>query len=189
MFQKNGKMLVGLVIVVIVLVFGVTMIVGYNSLVDKDETVDTKAAAISIALTERFDKINGLLTSIEGLEEHALNIYTAITNARQAFLDAQASGDMEALAEADQLQSIALSDLRAFMLVEDNPNISALPGYMVLMDEIISSEGELAYARSTYNNAIDAYNKAVRRFPNVMFAAMFGFERDRVRWDEVPGVE
>ena len=131
--------------------------------------------------------------TIEGLQEHAETIYNAIVAARQAYADAIASGDMDAIIEADAAEAVALTDV--LLVVEDNPLITAISGYQALIDDIESLESALAVARRDYNEAVQAFNTKARRFPTVLFVTAFGFEKQLEYWklndgaDEVPVID
>lgn len=179
-------------VAILVIIIGTSLGVGYNRLVTKDEDINAKYSQIEIRLQERHDKIGQLVGTVEGLQEHAETIYNAITEARQAYADAVANSDMDALIEADAMEAQAVTDL--LVVVEDNPLITATSGFTALMDEISSMESALAVARRDYNTAVQEYNTSVRRFPTVLYAGMFGFERDLEYWkmndgaDEVPEI-
>ena len=175
------------VLSIILIIIIVTIIVGYNSLVDKDESVNSTYSQIDVVLAERYQKITDLVASVNGLQDHAEDIYNAITDARAAYTTAKNNNDIEGLIEADYLQSLALTDLIALVVNEDNPYISATPAYMTLMDEISSTEAELAYARRQYNLTVEDYNASIRRFPRVLIAKMFNFESSRIYWKAEDG--
>lgn len=189
------KLLIGIFggLFLLLLIVGISLIGGYNSMVDADENVNSKFSQIDVMLASRYQKITDIVASVNGLEEHALDIYTEITEARAAYASAKENQDIEALIEADALQSLALTDLIALVVSEDNPNISATGAYAALIDEISSAEAELAYARTLYNRAVEAYNASVRRFPKVLYASLFGFEKSREYWKyngtEIPEVD
>lgn len=44
-------------------------------------------------------------------------------------------------------------------------------------DELAGTENRIATARRDYNNAAKEYNTKIRRFPAVIVARLFGFER------------
>ncbi|HPG42829.1 MAG TPA: LemA family protein [Acholeplasmataceae bacterium] len=117
-------------------------------------------------------------------------MYNAITAARTAYASAQSMDDLIA---ADAAEALAFSDL--LVVVEDNPNITATGGYYALIDEISSMESALSVARRDYNEAVQDYNAAVRRFPRVLYASLFGFEKEVEYWkmndgaDEVPVID
>jgi LemA protein len=174
----------------LVVVIGLMLIFGYNGLVDMDTNIDGKYAQIEVRLQERHDKIGQVLGAVSGLQEHAETIYNAITAARTAYASAQSMDDLIA---ADAAEALAFSDL--LVVVEDNPNITATGGYYALIDEISSMESALSVARRDYNLAVQDYNAAVRRFPRVLYASLFGFEKEVDYWkmnegaDEVPVID
>lgn len=181
--MKNIKGIVIISIIsLVILLVGISVIVGYNSLVNQDEEINSNLADVNNVLILRHDKIGQLVGAVNGLQEHAENIYEAITTARTAYAAAQASGNVDQLAAADNLESLAITDLVAFMLVEDNPNISATGAYYNLMDEIATTENELRVARKDYNDSVAEYLKSIKKFPKILYAGIFGFEKTKEYW-------
>lgn len=178
--------LIGLLLILIAII----MITTYNNLVDLDEDIHGKYSQIENRLQERSDKINQIVASVSGLQEHAESIYNAITSARQAYQSAQT---MEELIAADAAQALAFSNF--LVVVEDNPNITATSAYNELIYEISMMESTLSVARRDYNLSVQDYNASVRRFPRVFFANLFGFEKSYEYWkindgaDEVPAID
>lgn len=161
----------------IVVVMGIMLMTGYNGLVRLDTNIDGKYAQVENRLQERHDKIGQILAAVNGLQDHAEDIYNAITAARQAYNAAQS---MEDLIAADAAEAIAFTDV--LLVVEDNPLITANVGYYALIDEISSMESALSVARRDYNEAVQSYNAAVRTFPRVLYASLFGFEKELDYW-------
>ena len=193
MERKSLVLIISIFIGLAFLLVALSMISGYNGLVNLDEDINSKYAQIEVRLQERHDKIGQILGAVTGLQEHAESIYLMITNARTAYAAAVADGDMEAMIEADALEALSLSEL--LVVVEDNPLVTATGAYYQLIDEISSMESALAVARRDFNEAVEVYNAAVRRFPRVLYAGMFGFEKNLAYWkmndgaDEVPVIE
>ena len=56
-------------------------------------------------------------------------------------------------------------------------------------------ESALSVSRRDYNDAVKAYNSAVRRFPGVLYASLFDFQKEYDYWkmndgaDEVPLID
>lgn len=178
------------VIGLLLILIAIIMITTYNNLVDMDEDIHGKYSQIENRLQERSDKINQIVASVSGLQEHAESIYNAITSARQAYQSAQT---MEELIAADAAQALAFSNF--LVVVEDNPNITATSAYNELIYEISMMESTLSVARRDYNLSVQDYNASVRRFPRVFFANLFGFEKSYEYWkindgaDEVPAID
>ncbi len=190
---KAVTLITGSIVLIVLLILGIGLITGYNSLVSLDEDISGKYSQIENRLQERHDKIGQIVASVSGLQEHAESIYTQITQARAAYAAAVAANDTEAMIEADALEAIALTNL--LVVVEDNPLITANAGYYALIDEISAMESALSVARRDYNEAVQSYNTSVRRFPRVLYASLLGFEREMTYWkmndgaDEVPVID
>lgn len=100
-----------------------------------------------------------------------------ITEARAAYTAAQTTADY---AEADALEALALTQLLA--VVEDNPDITASSAYYAYIDEVSAMENALAVARRDFNNSVNDYNTAAKKFPGSVIVSMFGFERELEYW-------
>lgn len=190
MGKRSVVLTVGGIIFSLLLIIGISLIVGYNNLVDLDEDIKGSYAEVENRLQERHDKIGQVVDAVDGLQEYALSVYEAITAARAAY---NAAESLEDLVEADALTAVAFSDL--LVVVEDNPNINVTSGYIALIDEISSMESALSVARRDYNESVQDYNASIRRFPRVLYASLFGFERNYDYWklndgaDEVPVID
>lgn len=189
---KKVMLGVAILLVLIVTVFGIGMIVGYNKLVEQDETISAAQSQIEIRLQQRHDTLGSMIAAVNGLQAHAETIYNMITAAREAYANAKSSGNIEDMIEADAGEASALASLIAE--VEDNPLISATSAYQDLLDSIYSLESSLAVARRDYNSAVLEYNTSVRKFPRVLYAGIFGFEKNMPYWkmnegaDEIPQI-
>ena len=76
--------ILGIIGLILILV-AIFMITTYNGLVNMDEDIHGKYSQIENRLQERSDKINQIVASVDGLQEHAESIYNAITSARMAY--------------------------------------------------------------------------------------------------------
>jgi LemA protein len=193
--MKKALAIIVAVLVILVVTVSVTLITGYNSLVDSRAQIEADQSQIDIRLQERHDMLFQLIAAVEGLEEHAETIYDKVVSARGLYEAAVASGNPEEIIAADAAEAEALADFVAYMLVEDDPNVNAMAAYGQLMGDIELLEGMLAVARRDYNDSVLAYNTSVLKFPRVLYASMFGFARSYEYWkmndgaDEIPVVD
>ncbi|MCR4617380.1 MAG: LemA family protein [Lachnospiraceae bacterium] len=163
----------GLIVVIAVIALIVVAAVGsYNSLVNKQTNVEEQEANINTQLQRRADLIPNLVTCVKSYAEHETEVFTAVTEAREKLLSA---GSLSEKAEADAEMTSALNRLVA--IAESYPELKADTVYVDLMDELAGTENRIAYARQDYNSAVSTYNKAIKTFPAVIFAKMFGFEK------------
>ena len=64
-------------------------------------------------------------------------------------------------------------------VAESYPQLRASENFRALQDELAGTENRLAVARMRYNEAVQEYNTIIKRIPNVFFAGLFGFDREK----------
>lgn len=186
---KNGiKILIAVVAVVLVLVGIVAG--GYNSLVDAQTAVETKQADIQTQLQRRADLIPNFVSTVKGYTKYEQETLTAVTEARSKVGKA---ANAEALAQASDELDRAIS-VWVNAVTEAYPDLKANSNYVALQDELAGTENRIAVARKDYNEAVQSYNAAIKKFPKNILAGMFGFEKaDFFKADDnsqtVPNVE
>jgi LemA protein len=179
-----------LIVMLIFIIIG-TAISSYNGTVKLREAVDANESEIENRLQQRHDKMEQIISAIQGLQDHAEDLYKMITDARAAYAKASSSQNAADYQEADALESEVIT--RLLVVVEDNPTtITATNAYNAYIDEVSAMENTLAVARRDYNNSVKEYNIQVKKFPKVLYLSLFGFEKQLNYWkiedgaDEVP---
>jgi len=168
---KNGSKGV-IALLAIFAVFGLFAFSTYNGLVTSDEAVSSAWSQVENQLQRRLDLIPNLVNTVKGYAAHEETIFTEVTRAREKLMGA---GSVAEMAEANQELSGALSRLLA--IAENYPQLKADANFRQLSDELAGTENRIAVARMDYNNTVQLFNTKIRRFPTVIFANMFGFER------------
>ncbi len=144
----------------------------YNSLVAADEAVNSAWSQVENQLQRRMDLIPNLVNTVKGYAAHEEKILTEVTRAREKLM---AAGSVTEKAEADQELTTALSRLIA--IAENYPELKADANFRQLADELAGTENRIATSRMDYNNAVQDYNTKIRRFPTVIVAKLFSFEK------------
>lgn len=85
---------------------------------------------------------------------------------------------MQKLMGAEKNLGGALGKL--FALSENYPDLKANQNMMQLTEELSSTENKIAFARQSFNDSVMNYNTGREKFPNVIFANMFGFNEARL---------
>ena len=144
----------------------------YNGLVDRELKVDQSVAELDVQLQRRFDLIPNLVKSVEGALEQEREIIGKVTEARTRYAGAASGNDR--VAAAGELEG-ALS--RLLVVVESYPQVASLQNVRDLQVQLEGTENRVAQARRTYNETVTDFNRAVRRFPRSIVAAIFGFDK------------
>ncbi len=170
MSKKTITIIVIVSVVAVIAIIAGAFIGTYNGIVTAREEVDAKSANIDVTLQRRADLVPNLVSAVKSLNEHEESIVKAVTDARAAMTNPNATTE-EKLAANDQLMT-AIN-----VVVENYPEIKSTSAYTALMDEIAGSENRISVARKDYNDAVKAYNSKIVKFPSNLIANMFGFEK------------
>lgn len=161
----------GLLITVIVVALLIIWVVAiYNGLVKLRNNRENAFADIDVQLKQRHDLIPQLVNAVKGYVSHERETLQAITNARQKAISANTINEK---IQAEQEISSAMRGLN--IQVEAYPDLKANTNFLQLQEEMSDIENKLASVRRYFNSATKELNTAVQKFPNVVFAGMFGF--------------
>ena len=162
-----------IIILVIVAILAFWLVAIYNGLVSYRHNRENAFADIDVQLKQRHDLIPQLVATVKGYMEHERGTLEAITNARSKALNASSINDKIA---AEQELTTALNGLN--IQVEAYPDLKANQNFLQLQNEISDVENKLAAVRRYFNSATKELNIAVQKFPNNIFAGMFGFKTE-----------
>jgi len=159
-----------LVVLAVVGLAAMSVMGTYNQFVQMDETVKAAWAQVNNQLQRRADLIPNLVNTVKGYAAHERDVLERLADARARL--AGAHNPQDALAANEQLSG-ALA--RLLVVVENYPQLKADQTFIRLMDELAGTENRIAVERRRYNEAVQAYNQARRRFPGSLVAGLFGF--------------
>lgn len=185
-------------IVVIVIGLVVLFLLGggcsaYNGMVQSEETVNQSWANVQSAYQRRLDLIPNLVETVKGYAKHESTTLTEVTAQRTGNLAPSVEKAGEELLEAKNAvgsfngpdssaptaQSYRNLD-NAYRLYinavhEAYPDLKANENFMDLQKQLEGTENRINTERVRYNETVQQYNVKIRRFPNNIFAGMFGF--------------
>ena len=159
------------IISIVILLIWVAAI--YNSLVRLRQNRENAFADIDVQLKQRHDLVPQLMGAVKGYMDHERGTLEAVTKARQKAISA---GTINEKIAAETELTNALSGLS--IQVEAYPDLKASQNFMQLQNELSDLENKLAAVRRYFNSATKELNIAVQKFPNVLFAGMFGFKSE-----------
>ena len=154
----------------------------YNKLVSLSQGTDGAWANVQNVYQRRLDLIPNLVATVQGAANFEKSTITEVTSARasvgQVKLDPnQAPKDAETLKRFEQAQGALSSALsRLLVVAERYPELRATQGFRDLQAQLEGTENRIAVERRNFNEAVQRYNTAVKRFPAVLFAGALGFQ-------------
>jgi LemA protein len=169
------KILIGVLIavVLVVLMFGGSLMGWRNELVTEKNAVDGAWAQVDVALQRRADLIPNLVETVKGFAKQEQTVIQSVADARAALGGARTPA--QKIAANGQLDS-ALS--RLLVVVENYPNLKSNENFLRLQDELAGTENRMAVERRKYNETVQHYNTDIELFPKNIAASMFGFQRN-----------
>ena len=152
----------------------------YNSLVDKQQTVDQAWAQVENQYQRRADLIPNLVNTVKGYSTHESETLQKVTEARakatSITIDAENLNE-ETLAKFQQAQGALSQALKSLLAVsEAYPELKANENFMALQAQLEGTENRIATERRRYTEAVKEYNTAIKKFPTTIYAGWFGFE-------------
>lgn len=172
MLALSSGATLGIIILVIVIIAVLVAVSIYNGLVRARNHVDNAWSQIDVQLKRRHDLIPNLVETVKGYAKHEQETFDKVVQARNAAINASASGPATQ-AQAENALSGTLKSL--FALSEAYPDLKANQNFLALQEELTSTEDRISYARQFYNDRVLAYNNKCQTFPGSVFAGMFHF--------------
>lgn len=169
-----------LAVVAVVVLLGMSGCGSYNSLVSLSEGVDKQWANVENVYQRRLDLIPNLVSTVEGQANFEKGTLTDIAEARASVgkieLKPGTVPDEATLQQWEAAQARLGGALGRLLAVSENyPALRANEGFNNLQAELAGSENRISVERGRFNDAAQAFNTAVRKFPTVLFAGVFGF--------------
>ena len=166
------------------LLFGIVLLMAvgtYNGLVNRAQAVDGAWAQVENVYQRRADLVPNLVNTVSGAADFEKSTLTAVTNARASIgsiqLPAGTAPNAAQLAAFESAQgSLGSSLSRLLVSVERYPQLTATAAFRDLQAQLEGTENRIAVERGKYNTVVQGYNAAIKRFPAVMVAGLFGHE-------------
>jgi LemA protein len=177
-----GKILLAIVGVLVVVAIIVALSISgiYNRLVTLQQATDAAWAQVQNVYQRRADLVPNLVNTVAGAANFEKSTLEEVTAARASVGRSQlpagtAPTDPAQLAQFEQAQAQLGGALSRLLVVSERyPTLTATAGFRDLQAQLEGTENRISVERGRFNDAVQAYNTAIKSFPAVIFAGMFG---------------
>ena len=154
---------------------------GYNSMVEKEEAVNTAWSNVENQYQRRADLIPNLVNTVKGYATHESETLEAVVEARAKATQITVNAEdltPEKLQQYQKTQGEIGSALGRLMRITENyPELQANQNFQELQAQLEGTENRISVERRNFNQATQDYNTYIRKFPQNLIANMFGFEK------------
>ena len=172
------KLRIGLLAAIVAVLFSSC---GYNKMVTMEEQVTSQWAQVENVYQRRADLIPNLVNTVKGYAAHEQETLEGVIEARSKATSVNIDPSKltpETIQQFNQAQeglSSALS--RLMVVVERYPDLKANQNFLDLQAQLEGTENRITVERKKFNETTQTYNAYIRKFPQVIYAGWFGFEK------------
>jgi LemA protein len=154
---------------------------GYNKMVDLEEQVSSQWSQVENVYQRRADLIPNLVNTVKGYADFEQETLTGVIEARSKATSVNVDPNnlspqaIEQFNQAQQGLSSALS--RLMVVVERYPDLKANQNFLDLQVQLEGTENRITFERMKFNDVTQAYNAYIRKFPQLIYAGMLGFDK------------
>ena len=173
--KKAGTMI--LVLLGLVVLWG---ILTYNNFTKQEEQMTQSWSQVENVYQRRMELIPSLVNVVKAYSAYENRALVEILESRAANMGAfrvNNESNQEQLNQFDQAQQnlgTAINDV--IVSVENYPELKAAEAFQTFMKQYEGSENRILVERKRFNEAVQQYNRSVKRFPSNLIANLFGFE-------------
>src|ERR1700709_2754858 len=154
---------------------------GYNAIQTNEEQVKANWSEVVNQYQGRAELVPNLVNSVKGFAQQEKDVLLGVTNARSKVGSIQATpeliNDPGAFAKFQAAQGELTSALSKLLVVTENyPQLKSDALFRDLITELSGTENRITVARNRYIKTVQDYNVAVRSFPTVITAKLFGYK-------------
>jgi LemA protein len=172
--MKNLLIVLGIIIVICL--FGSC---SYNGMVTKQENVKAKWGDVQSNYQRRADLIPNLVATVKGAANFEKSTLVEVTEARAKATSIQVDPTKltpETIQKYQSAQGQLSTALGRLLVASENyPDLKSNSNFSNLQASLEGTENRINVSRRDFNAAVQEYNTAIRTFPAVITAKLFGF--------------
>jgi len=179
--NMNKSLIILLALLGAIVLLGVNACSSYNNMVSKQENVSKAWAQVENVYQRRMDLIPNLVNTVKGaanFEQETLEkVIAARASATQIKVDPNKLTP-ESIQKFQASQGELSQALGRLMVVmEQYPQLKATQNFSELQTQLEGTENRISVERQSFNTVVQDYNSYIRKFPQVLYAGIFGFDK------------
>jgi LemA protein len=153
----------------------------YNNMVTKQESVSGAWSNVENVYQRRADLIPNLVSTVKGVANFEQKTLTDVIEARSKATSIKVDASNLSPEQIGKFQAsqgeLSQALGRLMMITENYPQLRATESFKELQSQLEGTENRIATERQKFNEIAKDYNTYIRRFPQVLFAGMLGFDK------------
>ena len=167
-----------LVLIAIAVIWGIST---YNKFTKSEEQMSEAWSQVENVYQRRMELIPSLLSVVKSYTNYENKALVEVVESRAqkaaAYVvnpESPSQEQIEGFDEVQQQLGTAVNDV--IVSVENYPELKAVESYQTFLVQYEGSENRILVERQRFNETVQKYNSAVKRFPSKLIANLFGFE-------------
>jgi LemA protein len=173
---------------IILLVIGAALLLlvfngcgSYNTMVTKQEGVSNAWAQVENVYQRRLDLIPNLVSTVKGVANFEQKTLTDVIEARAKASSMTVDASKLSPEQISKFQSsqgeLSQALGRLMVVAEQYPQLKATQNFLELQSQLEGTENRIAVERGKFNDVVLDYNSYIRKFPQILFAGILGFDK------------
>lgn len=150
-------------------------------MVSKQEATSAAWGQVENVYQRRLDLIPNLVNTVKGVANFEQKTLTDVINARASASQMKVDASKLSPEQIQKFQSsqgeLSQALGRLMVVAEQYPQLKATQNFLELQSQLEGTENRIAVERQKFNEVVKDYNTYVRKFPQVLYAGIFGFDK------------
>lgn len=153
----------------------------YNSLVTKEEAVNTAWSQVENQYQRRYDLIPNIVATVKGEANFEKSTLEAVVQARASATKTTINiNDAKEFSQYQKEQSWISQALSRLLVVSENyPNLKSNQAFSDLRITLEWTENRISTERMRYNETVQDFNIYIRKFPTNIMSLLLWFEKKK----------
>lgn len=178
--MKKGTIIL-LVIVGAILLLIMNGCGSYNNMVSKQEATSSAWSQVENVYQRRLDLIPNLVNTVKGVANFEQKTLEGVINARASATQVKVDASKLSPEQIQKFQAsqgeLSQALGRLMVVAEQYPQLKATQNFLELQSQLEGTENRIAVERQKFNEIVKDYNTYIRKFPQVLYAGIFGFDK------------